>query len=469
MAKIGRNDPCPCGSGKKYKKCCWEKDQEKLMHSDISSPASKEKWEPETVEDLPEEKYGEYLEPVEEFPDEESYEDEEFYEDTQNEKPEKITNKAYPTISPAEQKLVDTWWDKYLKLKKTDEIKKHIQHFMDSHPHLVENLEMEHEVLFELCADYRREGRLDEYIPFLLKIRNEFSSTYIRSAGYYDSDIIAWLIANKRSNEIEHYLNYFTAYPVEFVNQLFEMVNLLLATDNTEPLPAFIFSVYKTLIESPEVINGDTIVTPLITYLASKYFKPDYTIDDITQLVKDISNEISIPLNDNTISIDFWKSKFDLIFRPFEKWPDQTPKKKSQLQSLYFDMVNNFMRYLHEHKSISWISAQYYTQLIYSYLYKTLEETKGKPGEMFNFHKTTIDKIGASLTQSFIFLDATKALSLLNVIYHFAGYLQLCGNINEQQKVTIQSDCTALRNNLYPSLEKGYTEALCFPVFPFWV
>ena len=23
--KIGRNDPCPCGSGKKYKKCCLYK------------------------------------------------------------------------------------------------------------------------------------------------------------------------------------------------------------------------------------------------------------------------------------------------------------------------------------------------------------------------------------------------------------------------------------------------------------
>ena len=22
IKKIGRNDPCPCGSGKKYKKCC---------------------------------------------------------------------------------------------------------------------------------------------------------------------------------------------------------------------------------------------------------------------------------------------------------------------------------------------------------------------------------------------------------------------------------------------------------------
>ena len=26
--KIGRNDPCPCGSGKKYKNCCMKKDQQ---------------------------------------------------------------------------------------------------------------------------------------------------------------------------------------------------------------------------------------------------------------------------------------------------------------------------------------------------------------------------------------------------------------------------------------------------------
>src|SRR5260370_27762800 len=25
-AKIGRNDPCPCGSGKKYKRCCMERE-----------------------------------------------------------------------------------------------------------------------------------------------------------------------------------------------------------------------------------------------------------------------------------------------------------------------------------------------------------------------------------------------------------------------------------------------------------
>jgi len=29
MVDIGRNDPCPCGSGKKYKKCCMAKDEAK--------------------------------------------------------------------------------------------------------------------------------------------------------------------------------------------------------------------------------------------------------------------------------------------------------------------------------------------------------------------------------------------------------------------------------------------------------
>lgn len=34
MAKISRNAPCPCGSGKKYKKCCLDKDQAASRHKD---------------------------------------------------------------------------------------------------------------------------------------------------------------------------------------------------------------------------------------------------------------------------------------------------------------------------------------------------------------------------------------------------------------------------------------------------
>ncbi len=34
MEKTGRNDPCPCGSGKKYKKCCEAKLSRKTAMSD---------------------------------------------------------------------------------------------------------------------------------------------------------------------------------------------------------------------------------------------------------------------------------------------------------------------------------------------------------------------------------------------------------------------------------------------------
>lgn len=37
MTKVGRNDPCPCGSGKKYKKCCEEKAKHKKFHAEVIS------------------------------------------------------------------------------------------------------------------------------------------------------------------------------------------------------------------------------------------------------------------------------------------------------------------------------------------------------------------------------------------------------------------------------------------------
>lgn len=40
MAKIGRNQPCPCGSGAKYKKCCWNKDRLSQTPTTSSNPVN---------------------------------------------------------------------------------------------------------------------------------------------------------------------------------------------------------------------------------------------------------------------------------------------------------------------------------------------------------------------------------------------------------------------------------------------
>jgi hypothetical protein len=40
MEKVGRNDPCPCGSGKKFKKCCEMKGQHKKIHAQLLNTAA---------------------------------------------------------------------------------------------------------------------------------------------------------------------------------------------------------------------------------------------------------------------------------------------------------------------------------------------------------------------------------------------------------------------------------------------
>jgi hypothetical protein len=40
MQKVGRNDPCPCGSGKKFKKCCEQKQKHKKLTADIVSASA---------------------------------------------------------------------------------------------------------------------------------------------------------------------------------------------------------------------------------------------------------------------------------------------------------------------------------------------------------------------------------------------------------------------------------------------
>lgn len=49
--KTGRNDPCPCGSAKKYKRCCLEADQ-KAESAALAAAAAERAAELEAVEEL---------------------------------------------------------------------------------------------------------------------------------------------------------------------------------------------------------------------------------------------------------------------------------------------------------------------------------------------------------------------------------------------------------------------------------
>jgi hypothetical protein len=52
VARVGRNEPCPCGSGKKYKHCCHDKDQERLHRSSDVAGLTREELQARPETDL---------------------------------------------------------------------------------------------------------------------------------------------------------------------------------------------------------------------------------------------------------------------------------------------------------------------------------------------------------------------------------------------------------------------------------
>jgi hypothetical protein len=59
MSKPGRNDPCPCGSGKKYKKCCLAKDEQAALAAYTAATAAAAASAAAAAEEAPEGEGGE--------------------------------------------------------------------------------------------------------------------------------------------------------------------------------------------------------------------------------------------------------------------------------------------------------------------------------------------------------------------------------------------------------------------------
>ena len=54
VERVGRNEPCPCGSGRKYKHCCHDKDQDRLRHSSAVAGKTVQELRGEPEEELTE-------------------------------------------------------------------------------------------------------------------------------------------------------------------------------------------------------------------------------------------------------------------------------------------------------------------------------------------------------------------------------------------------------------------------------
>jgi hypothetical protein len=220
--KAGRNEPCPCGSGKKYKKCCLAEDERIIYVGDNEKILFEDDWEPEDnvweenqvqleEDDFEEEEMGEMDEIKEKEEDEETRKAIDcILEDMiMNRDDEEEPSVRHPELSDEEMKLVDDWCEKYKKMKDTVKEREHLWSFINLYPHLVDHLELHHKVLFELGNGHFIKGIYDDFVELLLKIRDEYPVTYKKIFKHLDSDLIFWYVAQGRLDEIDRFFDNF--------------------------------------------------------------------------------------------------------------------------------------------------------------------------------------------------------------------------------------------------------------------
>jgi hypothetical protein len=132
--KIGRNDPCPCGSGKKYKKCCLAQDEEKLRSKIDNKPDIRRKnlYNNKDYDDL------DAAPPVpydQELSDDDNDDEHPGSKDIAAQYTCRQFERDIPEIGDDQQKLIEDWLLQYNKIPRKDDnssslIKDHLVRFL---------------------------------------------------------------------------------------------------------------------------------------------------------------------------------------------------------------------------------------------------------------------------------------------------------------------------------------------------
>jgi hypothetical protein len=454
MNKIGRNDPCPCGSGKKYKKCCLAQDErrhiEETRPDDMSAlfedihvrtDMYEDSDEPEALDEPP---YAEI--------DQEPY-------------VAKTIGDDVPEISEQEEALVNAWWTDYKTMKDPDDILRHLRGFFQAHPSLVENLELHYEVLFELGAQLVKEGRAGDYVELLKEMRQRFPRAYLKSYSYFDRDIIVYEVVERGcSAGIEDYLPWLEEYPEDGVDNLFQLIEFLMVAECDAVVMRLIEATYYPLFRSSNIFGGEKLLEPLILCYAAPYLNGESTATGLQALMERLEG-IRVPLRPELYDPQGLQAVMqeitgDLGTEDFDAFYDA-----EDLAQYYDRITRNFMGWLHREKGFSWMKAHFYRDQVRRYLLRVVPEGK-RPKQPFTFTKQLLDRTLASNARELFYVNATLALGSINAVHWFAEYLAERQAITDELRADVQRWCQDLWNAISPMLRETTIEAGVFKAFP---
>lgn len=480
MAKTGRNALCPCGSGKKYKKCCLKKDEEqraelrmrlnKNQETEKTVNSEENIRNPSVVQDQNESEDMDEVFNDEYYEDrlDRDFDDDDFEWDLEDNDRLPVEKNTYrlnlPEISEEESALIDVWYEKFKEMDDPDEIKNHLDAFISEYPHLVDHLELHEEVLFEINFGLFRQNRHAEVVTLLEQIRQQYPLTYEQNHGYYDLNLVAYKIATNKKDHIPPLLNYFKANPDKDPDNLFPLIDLLKLSNCREILQDFIPDIYMRVRNSSNIMDGDTIMDTVVALCLAPFVKPDYTRQDMEILSEKLTN-LYDGMHTDRCSPESLHKMFDQIFAKVTGWKISDCSTKKKKLDRYADIVLNFQGYLHSCRGMDWTTAVYYGNRVFKYLYENIPPKK-QSGNPFIFSKDLIELTAVRLSRGLLGVNSIGFFGMLNAIFFFADYLYETQSISHQYHTDICKWCRELFEMAYPIQCKEDFEAIVFKRFP---
>ena len=431
--KIGRNDPCHCGSGRKYKKCCLAKEEEERRAAPLAAQ------EPDVDE-----------EPAE--PDEESVacDPDQTQPTSEMENPEPAfrpdpepsneyprPDEKLPELPPEEKKIIEAWWDQTMPAYEKHDVKqmlRQVELALANFPKLFVHLELHEEFLFELGGALGRLGRLPEYISLLQRLRREQRLTYSFCYGAYDSDIVGELLISGKPEEIPAYLDLFKEYPDAQPDYCHEICNMLAWRGQAESLYLLCETVALPMATSENVVGGWFALDWLTRREEARFLErgADAPVADGVAAIKELGERIKYPLDPKAERLRLSQGAY------YQAAPAETSgvlKETAKSHLLY-----SFIAHMRRAGGISWLEAYFLGDLLLDYV----DWCRENKTQLVKLRQKDIEAFAVRRSRQIFGVNSVILLAILQTMVWFADYLRKAGRIDMAEFDRIKNDCRAL-------------------------
>lgn len=420
-SRPGRNDKCHCGSGKKYKKCCLDKDEQAAREHLIATESTPEiRHTPEGITEIVDE------DNLIDLPDIEA-----------DEKP--------PSLSDQDNAAIDSLWDTQTELfnkKDIDGILCSLNNFFDQHSDLLIHSGIEDQI-FNMENLFYEQNRADDYYNLLSGILERAPELYMMNFGYFDHSRIKYIVSRARYSEINSLLARYADDPVSHCDTLAWTIDLLSWIGAEYELESFIEKTIKTILLSDEIWDKWAFHRWHLLFLYVNNLNSDKSTAEIASKIhrfisEEYSDLFSIP--ENNI-----KRELDKITSDIPEWTITYTEKKDGIVDFFVAMKWQLVKFMRLRYSYGWIQSSRITIALTNYW---IHHGTGK-GKKNGTYLITEHKVKNYLRS----LDPVDAVCILQGVWYFAEFLFFNKRIDIHNRKILQDISLKLYENTCKHLE----------------